>query len=96
MSVSRKSRRGIGGAARIVVDACQARLGLGRLHVHLAQGRMVLITGSKFFGGPPLSGALLVPAALAAEMARQDRLPPALRDYSAASDWPPEWRAPRE
>jgi hypothetical protein len=84
------------GHARIVVDACQARLGLDRLHLHLARDRMVLITGSKFFGGPPLSGALLVPASLAAAMARRDRLAPGLRDYSAASDWPHDWRAPRQ
>jgi hypothetical protein len=83
-----------GGAVRIVVDACQARLGLGRLHRHLGRGRMVLITGSKFFGGPPLSGALLIPRP-AAEGAESQILLPGLGDYSVASDWPRSWRAAR-
>jgi len=80
---------------QVVVDACQARLGLGRLHRHLARGRMVLVTGSKFFGGPPLSGALLIPADLAALMARETRLPSGLADYAVARDWPRSWRAPQ-
>lgn len=80
-----------GDAVTIVVDACQARLGRGRLHRHLAQGRMVLMTGSKFFAGPPLSGALLVPPALAMRVAAADGMPAALRDYSLASDWPRGW-----
>jgi hypothetical protein len=84
------------GAVQIVVDACQARLGRGRLGRHLGRGRMVLITGSKFFGGPPLSGALLIPADLAASMAKATGLPLGLRDYSVASDWPRHWRAPRD
>jgi hypothetical protein len=51
-------------AIQVVVDACQARLGRSALRWYLDQGFLVLITGSKFFTGPPLSGALLVPEAL--------------------------------
>ena len=51
---------------QVVVDACQMRLGRARLRKYLDRGYMVLITGSKFFTGPPFSGALLVPSALAA------------------------------
>jgi selenocysteine lyase/cysteine desulfurase len=83
-----------GDQVQVVVDACQARLGCGRLRRHLARGRMVLITGSKFFGGPPLSGALLVPGGLAL-VARAARLPAGLRAYSTASDWPRDWTGPR-
>ncbi|HXQ49451.1 MAG TPA: hypothetical protein VN802_00025 [Stellaceae bacterium] len=83
-----------GDAIRIVVDACQARLGLARLQRHLGRGRMVLITGSKFFGGPPLSGALLIPPEAAAG-ADASALPPGLGGYSVASDWPRTWRAAR-
>eukprot|EP00933_Yihiella_yeosuensis_P034740 TRINITY_DN28221_c0_g1_i2.p1 TRINITY_DN28221_c0_g1~~TRINITY_DN28221_c0_g1_i2.p1 ORF type:complete len:626 (+),score=113.06 TRINITY_DN28221_c0_g1_i2:74-1951(+) len=40
-----------------VVDACQGRLAEGALRRHLSKKRVVLCTGSKFFGGPPFSGA---------------------------------------
>ena len=80
-----------GERVRVVVDACQARLGLARLHAHLDRGRMLLLTGSKFFSGPPLSGALIVPPALAAGAAVLGGLPSGLRDYSIASDWPAAW-----
>ena len=79
------------GAVQVVVDACQARLGRARLAAHLARGRMVLVTGSKFFGGPPLSGALLLPAELA-----DAPLPPGLADYAVASDWPRTCRVARK
>jgi len=84
-----------GEAVQVVVDACQARLGLGRLRAHLERGRMVLLTGSKFFSGPPLSGALIVPPMLAWRLADATGLPPGLRDYSIASDWPPAWQRMR-
>ena len=54
---------------------------------------MVLITGSKFFTGPPLSGALVVPPELAARIGDGVALAPGLADYSAACDWPADWRA---
>jgi len=43
------------------VDACQFRLEKTNLHRYLAHGFCVLITGSKFFTGPPFCGALLIP-----------------------------------
>ena len=48
----------------------------------------MLITGSKFFTGPPLSGALLVPDALQARVARIADVPAGLADYTARDDWP--------
>ncbi len=67
----------------IVVDACQARLSAPRLQGFLARGWPVLLTGSKFFGGPAFSGVLLFPrsrrpARLAAA------LPCGLADYAGA------------
>ncbi len=47
----------------IIVDACQARLPAARLRRYLEQGWPVLVTGSKFYGGPPFSGAVLLPRA---------------------------------
>jgi hypothetical protein len=83
------------GAAQIVVDACQMRLGRARLKRHLGQGHMVLITGSKFFTGPPFSGALLVPRALSERMAAADAVPAGVAEYSGRSDWPKSWRGLR-
>jgi hypothetical protein len=78
-------------AVQIVVDACQMRLGRSRLRFYLACGFMVLITGSKFFTGPPFSGALLVPSGLSEAIGRTDRIAGGLYDYSSRSDWPKRW-----
>jgi hypothetical protein len=79
------------GRVQIVVDACQMRLGRTRLRSYLDRGYMVLITGSKFFTGPPFSGALLVPSALARELDAATDIAPGLLEYSSRSDWPGNW-----
>jgi hypothetical protein len=84
-----------GRSLQVVADACQARLGRQRCRDYLDRGFMVVITGSKFFTGPPLSGALLVPAALRppshgdgdAEMWA------GLSAYTSREDWPESWTA---
>jgi len=76
---------------QIVVDACQMRLGRVRLRKYLDRGHMVIITGSKFFTGPPFSGALLVPAALAGDLDAATAVPSGLLDYNNRSDWPRNW-----
>ncbi len=73
---------------RIVVDACQMRLSRRRLRTYLDRGYMVLATGSKFFGGPAFSGALLLPAALAKALERAEGIAAGLLDYASRSDWP--------
>ncbi|WP_024510437.1 hypothetical protein [Bradyrhizobium sp. ARR65] len=73
---------------QIVVDACQMRLGRGRIKTYLDRGYMVLITGSKFFGGPAFSGALLLPAAVLRLLARNPKVASGLLDYTSRSDWP--------
>ncbi|HSQ58166.1 MAG TPA: pyridoxal-dependent decarboxylase [Gemmata sp.] len=76
----------------VVVDACQARLDRVALGDYLRAGYLVQITGSKTFGGPPFSGALLVPPRLAARFARIEQLPAGLREYAARSEWPADWK----
>jgi hypothetical protein len=76
------------GAVQVVVDACQARLSRARLAWYLDQGFLVLITGSKFFGGPPLCGALLIPDVLRTAVGRIAEVPTGLGDYTARDDWP--------
>jgi len=76
---------------QVVVDACQMRLSRRRIKSYLDRGYMVLVTGSKFFGGPAFSGALLVPAGLARSLGRGEAIPPGLLDYAVESDWPKGW-----
>jgi hypothetical protein len=80
---------------QVVVDACQMRLGRPRLQHYLDRGYMVIITGSKFFTGPPFSGALLVPADLSNALDAVPTVAPGLCDYSSRSDWPMHWRSLR-
>ncbi len=60
--------------AEVVVDACQARLPPARLRGYLGRGWPVVVTGSKFYGGPAFSGAVLLP---------RTRLPPGLAPVPA-------------
>ncbi|MBV8925496.1 MAG: hypothetical protein JOZ74_09035, partial [Bradyrhizobium sp.] len=66
-----------------------------RLRACLDRGYMVLVTGSKFFGGPAFSGALLVPSALALAPQRGAGIAPGLSDYANRNDWPQRWVALR-
>jgi len=76
------------GRVHVMVDACQFRCPADRLRSDLDRGFMVLVTGSKFMGGPPLSGALLLPAEIAKRLAHAPLPPAGLADYSARLDWP--------
>jgi hypothetical protein len=72
--------------ADIVVDACQARLSAASVRDYLALDAVVLVTGSKFFTGPPFSGALLLPAPVAARL-RTGTLPEGLDAYFGQDDF---------
>ncbi|HKR87059.1 MAG TPA: hypothetical protein VJS38_02700 [Phenylobacterium sp.] len=76
-----------GAALTVMVDACQFRLSAESLGDYLAAGFLVAVTGSKFVGGPPFSGALLLPPSEAAHLHRAP-ISPALGDYCARADWP--------
>jgi hypothetical protein len=52
----------------IVVDACETRLSPSSIGRYLALNAVVLITGSKFFTGPPFSGAALLPGEIASRL----------------------------
>jgi hypothetical protein len=47
--------------AEVVVDACQFRAAPSPLQACLRLGWPVIVTGSKYLGGPPFSGAILLP-----------------------------------
>jgi selenocysteine lyase/cysteine desulfurase len=76
---------------RIVVDACQMRIGRPQLRDYLARGYFVLMTGSKFFTGPAFSGALLVPASQADAIDGIVAGPRGLGSYTSRHDWPRRW-----
>ncbi len=73
---------------QVVVDACQLRCRREQIKSDLAKGFIVVITGSKFAGGPAFSGALLLPLAIAAQLRDAPPPPLGLADYSASHDWP--------
>lgn len=59
-------RQTFGDDVLVMVDAAQGRFSRRGLRSVLASGHLVSVTSSKFYGGPPFAGALLVPAQLAA------------------------------
>src|SRR5262249_37674063 len=69
---------------------CQTRRERSQWRAYLDRGFMVIITGSKFAAGPPLSGALFVPAGLRPRCADSE-MSQGLADYSTRDDWPEDW-----
>ncbi len=76
----------------VMVDAAQMRVGQSALHLYLEEGFMVLISGSKFFTGPPFSGALLIPPSISKGVHELTTLPASLADYSTSYELPTEWQ----
>lgn len=77
-----------GDAMTVVVDACQLRIAPATVRRYLELGCVVLMTGSKFAGGPPFSGFALVPGAV------RDKalpLPSGLRRLANRAEWPADW-----
>jgi len=81
-------RRIYGGKFDIVVDACQTRLSPSSIGQYLALDAVVLITGSKFFTGPPFSGAALIPSRIASRLVR-NKIPAGLTAYYSQNDFFP-------
>lgn len=79
----------------IAIDACQMRLSRRQIAWYLDAGFMVLITGSKYFTGPPFSGALLLPPALSKRIKATGPDLTGLKVYGQQGDWPQHWRAAR-
>ena len=79
------------GRIAVVVDACQLRCQPAQLQQDLESGFMVMITGSKFAGGPPFAGALLLSPSTV-ERLENASAPSGLSAYSARFDWPERLR----
>jgi len=77
-----------GSAVSFIVDACQARITSKAIHAYLARGCIVMLTGSKFMGGPPFSGFALVPQGVIDAAAE---LPGGLAHVFRRGEWPSDW-----
>jgi hypothetical protein len=75
-----------------LVDAAQMRLAVENLAAYLQNGFMVIVSGSKFYTGAPLSGALIVPPAVTRAVSRLAALPEGFGDYLSRFELPPVWK----
>jgi hypothetical protein len=79
----------LGDKVQIVIDACQMRVDLDEVRDYLLRDFPVIITGSKFFTGPPLSGAVLVSRQTVARIVdSKRRFPAGFNAYCARFDFP--------
>lgn len=77
-----------GDALTFIVDACQARITSAAIADYLARGATVMLTGSKFMGGPPFNGFALAPATA---VARAAPVPEGLATVFRRAEWPAGW-----
>lgn len=75
-------------AVSFIVDACQARITSDAIGNYLARDCIVMLTGSKFMGGPPFSGFALVPQRVVEAAAE---LPSGLTCIFRRAEWPADW-----
>jgi hypothetical protein len=77
---------------QIIVDASQLRLDPKDIQNYLNKGYIITITGSKYFTGPPYSGALILPKRVSKFInSVKTTLPKGLTTYYNHSDWPTSW-----
>jgi hypothetical protein len=77
---------------QVVIDAAQLRLDPADIQGYLNNGYIVSITGSKYFTGPPYSGALIFPEHGSKIIdSVKTKLPKGLTQYFNHSDWPTSW-----
>lgn len=80
-------RQRYGERLQVIIDACQLRIDAEDLRDHLTKGDILLITGSKFFTGPPFSGAAIFPHAFTHQLTQRGQpLPSGLTDYLPKAD----------
>ncbi len=81
-----------GARLHVIVDAAQGRISRRGLREALAAGRLVILTGSKFYGGPPFAGAVFVPHRYA-RVTSEIPAPTGFGDYFTAEQAPVGWEA---
>mgnify|MGYP000891142371 CR=1 FL=1 len=77
---------------QVIVDSAQLRMDPRDIQNYLNKGYIVTITGSKYFTGPPYSGALILPEKVSTLIQSvKNTLPVGLNNYYHHSDWPTSW-----
>nr|CDQ36262.1 L-2,4-diaminobutyrate decarboxylase [Virgibacillus halodenitrificans] len=80
-------RNDYGQRIQVVIDACQLRIDQEDLVSHLSKGDILLLTGSKFFTGPPFSGVAIFPQEFSRQLLHSGRaLPQGLAEYLPKPD----------
>ncbi|WP_347986313.1 hypothetical protein [Methylomonas sp. AM2-LC] len=79
-----------------IIDAAQGRFSRRGLRDYLARGFMVILTGSKFYGGPPFSGCLLIPKNLLPENVDTIQFSKGFSEYLTPAQLPKHWTAARQ
>ncbi|MCK2047135.1 pyridoxal phosphate-dependent decarboxylase family protein [Chromohalobacter moromii] len=80
-------RNDYGQQIQVIIDACQLRIDQEDLSSHLSKGDILLLTGSKFFTGPPFSGVAIFPEEFSRQLLHSGRaLPQGLAEYLPKSD----------
>lgn len=72
----------------LAIDVCQTRCGFQMCKALLHKGCVVMLTGSKYFAGPPFSGCCAVPSALLRELESYSKPPAGFTDYFSYADFP--------
>jgi len=77
---------------QIIIDGSQLRLDPKDIQNYLNKGYIITITGSKYFTGPPYSGALILPKNISRRInSIKVAIPAGLTNYYNHSDWPASW-----
>src|SRR5215471_6402593 len=77
----------------VVVDACQMRTPFDQIVNWINLGWMIQLSGSKFFTGPPFSGAITIPPRYRERANRVRALLAAAPGVGRPEDWNAWWRA---
>lgn len=95
-SVIQKLQHRHGSRLWILADFAQGRVSRQTVVTALGRGQVVIVTGSKFFGGPPFSGALLVPRPLHPNETGLFRFPIRFSDFLTSACLPDHWQSLRD
>ena len=79
------------GKIDISVDCCQGRVSKDTIHDFISRNAMILFTGSKFIGGPPFSGALIIPKSIKNRVTKNNKISNKLVNYFSKEELPNEW-----
>lgn len=75
-----------------MVDNSQLRMDQEDIRSYIQRDYLMTITGSKYFTGPPFSGALVIPRKFSLQWAAvNNTLPSGLEMYNCKNECPPNW-----